>query len=244
LTELTSLMSSNLQTIANPDFPFRASVASVEEDICIQTQSTKSEEADKHERAQAGFLGEFSPHFVAILENRSIIHTNAQQPESGCSDTTAQAAAQWRVPASGSCSTEVHRRADCGHESQGRPRTSQECQKAKDETKLLFIAEMVISQQWQIASNTIVARERQGDHDVNVMAGTIDEHARVLLERYEESAASHFISHTRCDCVFVPARIMPLVEDIAHLVQKPFIHTARVCGQDGCLFLFDDDKSA
>jgi hypothetical protein len=54
-----------------------------------------------------------------ILKNRSIIWANAKRSESGCNDTAAQATAQERVPASGSCSTEVHRRADCGHEGQG-----------------------------------------------------------------------------------------------------------------------------
>jgi hypothetical protein len=132
-------MSSNLQTIANTDFPFQGSVASVEGDICAQTQSTKSEEADKHERAQAAFLGEFGHHFVTILKNRSIIRTNVQQSECGCSDTTAQAAAQRRAPVSGSCSSEVHRRADCGHKSQGRARTSQGYQKAQDEMKLMLL---------------------------------------------------------------------------------------------------------
>jgi hypothetical protein len=83
---LTSLVSLNLQIIANPDFPFQGNAASVEGDTCSQTQSTNSEEGDKHEGAQAAFLGEFGPHFVAILNNRSIIWTNVERSESGCTN--------------------------------------------------------------------------------------------------------------------------------------------------------------
>jgi hypothetical protein len=56
----------------------------------------------------------------------------------------------------GPCSSEIRQRPNFGHEIEGRARTSQECQKAKDEMKLLFIAQAVLSQQWQIGLLTMV----------------------------------------------------------------------------------------